>query len=128
MSVEAFGCESQGHDIFASINGFLYGLWRRFDVEICLQGLPAEGVGGLKEDDVEGEGVIDGEVLDEGGFDAGGVLVAEVFGASLLQGQLAGASEDRRANEAADEEDGEGYVVAFFHFPSRWLVRASTSW
>ena len=62
-------------------------------MEVFFQCLPACGVGGLEGGDVDGEGIVDGEVLDEGGVDTLDILVAQEFGTAFLRRQLPGEEE-----------------------------------
>ena len=59
----------------AAVDELLQGGVELGDVEVVAEGAPASGVEGLQEGDIDGEGVVDGIILEIGGFDARYVVV-----------------------------------------------------
>ena len=79
------------------------------------QVLPGGGVPDLEYGDVDGNGIIEGELLHERSLDIRIVLVLPIDLAALVQRQLARMKEYRRAECQAGKGNGKGYIVSSFH-------------
>ena len=73
-----------------------------------LQGCPAGGVACFEEGDIEGDGVVDTEILDEGDVDAGCFGIALVELAALAERDGAGAPDDQKAGGEQEEATESG--------------------
>jgi hypothetical protein len=72
--------------------------FRRY-VKSLYQILPSCGVCGMEEGDIDGKGVVDREVLDEGGIDAGHGSVSFVYFAALLKSDNLGLTNSQPAQQ-----------------------------
>ena len=59
----------------AAVDELLQGGVELGDVEVVAEGAPSSGVEGFQVGDIDGEGVVDGIILEIGGFDARYVVV-----------------------------------------------------
>ena len=87
--------------------GGQFGIELVAEVEFLHQSVPGAVGGGFEEGDVEGEGVIDGEVVDVAGGDAVGIVVAAVEVADVALGEEVAPGGDGGNTEEGEEEEGE---------------------
>ena len=91
-----------------NVGGSLYYSFNKVgDGEVGAECLPGAVGGGFEEGDVEGEGVIDGEVVDVAGGYAVGIVVAAVEVADVALGEEVAPGGDGGDTEEGEEEEGE---------------------
>ena len=100
VAVDLTGEDGVGVDV-------LYGFDNVGDGEVGAECLPGAVGGGFEEGDVEGEGVIDGEVVDVAGGYAVGIFVAAVEVADVALGEEVAPGGDGGDTEEGEEEEGE---------------------
>lgn len=85
LSRRCFGGQSDTDNVFSSIDFLLYDFGRFQDVECHRERVPPLVVEGAEGGDVDGEGVVDGEVFDISYREMGVVLVMTIEGTALAR-------------------------------------------
>ena len=83
--------------------------------EVLTQQRPGGVGGGLKKGDIDGKGVVEGEVLDEGGLDARHLGIVLVDGAALVFGQGAGMAYAPQGGRHDEEPEHRKEIFGVFH-------------
>ena len=106
--ISAWGKGLRENQVFAIIDECLqFGVWFRHS-EVMFQQGPASGVLGFEEGDIDENGVVDAEVLDEGGVDAIRIFVMCVKVADLVGGEDVSPLKYAEENEGLDKSQ-QGY-------------------